>query len=185
MIIACDMDCVINNLIEKTLETYNTQNGKNIQISDITSYDFYDCLSKEDADGIIKLFKNKALWNSLTPLPGAKEGVKQLIDSGHKVYIVTATASENFAWKTNWLKNYFPFFNTDNFIRMMDKSLFKCDILIEDCVEQLVKHKICDRICLDYPYNRNVSDFVYSIHRCQNWKEILDVVNKIEKEMKK
>ena len=110
MIIAVDWDSVLNNLVEKTLEVYNAQSGKNIQMSDITSYDFYDCLSKEDADGIVKLFKNKSLWNSLTPISGAKEGLKQLIDWGHKVYIVTATASENFMWKMDWLKKYFPFF---------------------------------------------------------------------------
>ena len=61
MIISIDLDCVINNLIDKTLELYNKQNNKNIQLSDITSYDFYECLEKTDAEGLVKLFKNKSL----------------------------------------------------------------------------------------------------------------------------
>ena len=64
MIIACDMDSVLNNLTEKMLEVYNSQSGKNIQIEDLTAYNFYDCLSKEDADGLIKSFKNIIILTS-------------------------------------------------------------------------------------------------------------------------
>lgn len=185
MIIACDWDNIINNLTEKVLEIYNAQSGKNIQMSDLTSYNFYDCLAKEDADGIVKLFKNKIMWDSLIPIEGSRNGLQKLIDAGHRVYIVTATAPENFNWKIQFLRKYFSFFNTDNVIRMMDKSLVKCDVLIEDCAEQLIKHKMCYRVCLDYPWNRNIKDFTYDIYRCKNWTEILEAINKIEKEIKK
>ena len=62
MICAIDFDNVLNNLAEKTLEIYNKQSGKDIKMTDITAYDFYDCLPKADADGIVKLFKNKSIW---------------------------------------------------------------------------------------------------------------------------
>ena len=183
MIIAVDYDNILNNLTEKTLEIHNAQSGKKIQLSDITSYNFYDCLDKEDADGIIKLFKSKTLWDSLTPIDGAREGLRKLVEAGHRVYIVTATAPENFNWKIQFLKKYFPFFNTDNVIRMMDKSLLKCNVLIEDCFDQLIKNKLCYRVCLDYSWNRNESkDFVYDIRRCKNWNDILEAINQIEKE---
>lgn len=186
MIIAVDFDNILNNLTEKTIEFYNSHNGKDIKMSDITSYNFHDCVDKEDADGIIKLFKSKALWDSLSPLAGARESLRKLIDDGHRVYIVTATATENFSWKIQFLKKYFSFFNIDNVIRMMDKSLLRCDILIEDCLDQLIKHKLCHRVCLDYTWNQNENkDFVYDIYRCKDWNEILEAVNKIEEEMKK
>lgn len=184
MIVACDFDNLLNNLTEKTIELYNKQNNKNIKMSDLTEYSFYNCLDKEDSDGITKLFKNKALWDSLTPIPGAKEGLQKLLDMGHRVYIVTATAPENFLWKISWLKKYFPFFNPDNVVRMKDKSLFKCEIMVEDDYQQLINHKLCNRICLTYPWNirdENV-DFVYDIRRCNNWSEILEAVKQIEEE---
>ena len=183
MIIAIDYDNILNNLTEKTIETYNKRNEKDIQMSDLTTYNFYNCLSKETADEIMELFKDKKLWDSLAPIIGAKEGLQQLIDKGHRVYIATSTAPENFYWKIQFLNRYFSFFNTDNVIRIMDKSLLKCDILIEDNLDQLIKHKLCHRICLDYPWNRNIDDFIYDIHRCHNWNEILDEVNKIEEEI--
>ena len=185
MIIAVDLDCILNNLVDKVLEIYNAQSGKDIQMSELTSYDFYDCLNKKDADGIVKLFKSKAMWDSLTPIKGAKEGLQKLINDNHRVYIVTATAPETLSWKITWLKKYFPFFNTENVICMVDKSLFKCQIMIEDCYDQLIKNKLCHKICLDYPWNRDeIKDIVYDVHRCTNWKEILEAVNKIEKEIK-
>lgn len=184
-VIAVDMDCVLNNLMEKTLEIYNAQSGKNIQMSNLTSYNFYDCLNKKDAEGIVKLFKNKLLWDSLTPIEGSREGLQKLINLGHRVYIVTATAPENWPWKIAWLKKYFPFFNIDNVVRMTDKSLFKCQVMIEDCYDQLINNRLCHKVCLDYPWNRDENkDFVYDIKRCTNWKEILEAINKIEKEIK-
>lgn len=183
MIIGIDFDNIINNLNEKTLELYNAHSGKSIQMSDITTYNFYDCLPSEDAEGIVKLFKNKTLWDVLTPIAGARDGLQKLIDKGHKVYLVTASSPESFMWKMSWLKKYFAFFNTDNCVRMMDKSLFKCDILIEDCLEQLIKHKSCQRVCLDYPWNRNENkDLVYDIRRANSWDDILNIINQIETE---
>ena len=185
MIIAVDFDNVINNLTEKTLELYNAQSGKSIQMSDITSYNFYDCLNKADADGIIKLFKKKELWDILTPIEGSREGLQKLIDTEHRVYIVTATAPENFLWKIQFIRKYFPFFNTDNVIRMMDKSLFKCDIMIEDSYEQLIKNKLCHKVIFDYPWNRDEpKDWVHGTYRCKNWSEIVEAVNQIQDEVK-
>ena len=184
MIVIVDFDNVLNNLTEGVIELYNSTSEKKVQISDLSSYNFYDCLDQESADKIVKLFKNKSLWDSLIPIEGAREGLQKLIDDGHKVYIATATAPENFQWKINWLKKWFPFFNTDNVIRIMDKSLLKCDILIEDNLDQIIKHKLCNRVVLDYPWNKNVDDFIYDIHRCTNWSEILDEINKIKEEMK-
>ena len=121
MIIAIDWDNILNNFTEKILEVYNAQSGKNIKMKDLTSYDFYDCVAKEDADGIVKLFKNKAIWDSLVPIEGSREGLQKLIEAGHRCYIVTATAPDNFNWKIQWLKKYFPFFNTNNFTTSIGK----------------------------------------------------------------
>lgn len=182
MIIACDIDGVLNDLVEKTLDVYNFRNDKNIQISDITSYNFFDCLPSDDAKGIVKLFKEKSLWDSLKPIQGAQEALKQLVKKGHKVYLATATDPVNFQWKIDWLKQYYSFIPSDNVIRITDKSLLKCDVLIDDCLDNLIGN-FAERVCLDYPWNQSsTKDYAYSIHRCRNWDEILNVVNKIEQE---
>lgn len=185
MIICVDCDNVLNNLAEKTLELYNLRSGKNIQLNDITTYNFYDCLPMEDADGIIALFKEKELWDSLKPLPGAQIALNKLIKAGHEIYIATATDSCNFEWKVQWLAKYYSFIPTDNIIRIVNKSLLNVNMLIEDNLDNL-KRGFCEPICLDYPWNQNSSiDYIFDIHRIKSWYEIEDVINNIEEENRK
>ena len=185
MIIICDIDGIINNLAEKTFELYNLRSGKNIQITDITSHNFYDCLSKEDADGIIDLFTDKTLWDSLKPLEGSQNGLKQLVKRGHRVYLATATNPINFEWKMTWLKKYFPFIPEDNIIRIVDKSLLKADVIIDDYLDNLIS-SFAERIVLDHPWNHDeLKDYAYGIRRAYNWSDIVNIINDIEREMKK
>ena len=181
MIICVDIDNILNDLTPKTLALYNSRTGKNIQLTDLVSYNFIECLPEEEANAIISLFKEKKLWSSLSPRAGASNGLKTLIKQGHRIYLATATDPVNFAWKVEWLKKNFSFINADNVIRIMDKSLLKTDIIIDDHLDNLVGNTAY-RICLDYPWNRDErKDFIHDIHRVHNWKEIVSTVNDIER----
>lgn len=182
MIICFDIDNVINDLTEKTIALYNAHTNKNIQMSDITTYNFYDCLSKEDADGIISLFKDKRLWDSLKPLSHSQEALKKLIKQGHRIFLATATDPINFEWKCEWLSRYFNFIPTDNIIRIMDKSLLRIDVMVDDHLSNLTSN-VCERVCLDYPWNQSkTKDYTYDIKRAYSWDDIVDIINNIGKE---
>ena len=184
MIVMCDIDDVCNNLVEKTIELYNSKSSKKIQISDITDYSFSECLPKEDVEVILSLFKEKKLWNSLSPVVGASNGLKSLIKQGHQVYLATATSPINFAWKVEWCSKHFPFIHADHIIRVVDKSVLKCDIIIDDYMDNLIGNT-AHRICMDKPWNRDEKkDFIYDIYRAHNWKEIVSAVNEIERNEK-
>jgi 5'(3')-deoxyribonucleotidase len=185
MIICFDIDNTINDLAEKAIALYNARANKNIQIADITTYNFYDCLSKEDADGITALFKDKELWDSLKPLPYSQEVLKKLSKQGHRIFLATATDPINFEWKCDWFSKYFNFIPTDNIIRIMDKSLLKIDVMVDDHLSNLTNN-ICERVCLNYPWNQSKSkDYAYDIKRAKNWNDIINIINNIEKEMRK
>lgn len=182
MVVIVDIDSTLNDLVQKTISLYNSRSVKNIKMSDITAYNFYDCLPYEDASEMEKLFKDKELWDSLEPLPDSQWGIETLRNLGHKVVFATATHECNFEWKCNWIVDKFKLKNTDDIIRIMDKSLLRGDIIIDDCLENLINSP-CERICLDYPYNRDKRrDFIYCIRRANNWREIVNIINSIEKE---
>ena len=184
MIICVDFDNVLNDLTEKAIALYNTRNGKNIQLSDITTYNFSDCLPKEDADGIVALFADKELWDSLKPLAGSRDVLRKLVRKGHRIYVATATDSINFDWKCKWFERYFPFIPSNNVIRIMDKSLLQVDVMIDDHLSNLTDN-YCERICLDYPWNQSISkDFAYGIKRVNSWNNIINTIDNIEKEIK-
>ena len=180
-VIACDIDGCINNLVDKTLEMYNAETGKNIQISDITTYNFFDCLPRRDAEGICELFKKQELWESLSPAHGSQAGLRTLIEHGHRVLLATATHHCNFAYKVDWLQKYFPFIQSDNVIRIMDKSLLNVDVIIDDCLDNL-KKGICEKIVIDHPWNQGESTaYAYDIHRAYNFKDVVNIINEIER----
>ena len=184
MIIMCDVDDILNDLIPKAIAAYNTRANKSIQPDDITTYDFYDCLPPEDASGILEVFKDKKLWDSLRPLPGAQKGLRTLINAGHQVYLATATLPETFPWKIEWLKKYFSFVSPDNVIRIKNKGLLSCDIMIDDHLDNLIGN-ICERIVLNYPHNQDTSkDYAYDIKRAYNWRDIVNFVSDIERKNK-
>lgn len=184
MTICFDIDNTMNDLTEKAITLYNSRYNKNIQMSDLATYNFYDCLSKEDADGIVDLFKNKDLWDSLKPLPYSQEIMKKLVKQGHKILLATATDPINFEWKCNWVSRYFGFIPTDNIIRIMDKSLLQIDVMVDDHLSNLISN-ICERVCMDYPWNRDLGkDYVYDIKRAYSWNDVINIINNIEKEMR-
>lgn len=186
MIICISIDNVLNNLVTKALELYNKQFEKNITIDDVTSYDLYNCLAYDDAEGVLKILKSKALWDSLTPIVGAKDTLQKLIESGHRVYINTDAQSKIFDWSVQFIKRHFSFFSVDDVIRIGNKSLLKCDILIDDSLDHLIKHKYCYRVCINHPWNQqdDLRDIIYDIRRCDNWSEVIDKINIIEEEIK-
>lgn len=183
-IVCCDMDNVLNNLMERTLEMYNNKYGTNYTPVDVHSYELEESFHVEEAENMKKLFLEKELWDGLVPVEKAQWGLKYLINSGHDVYIVTATDALNFPWKIEWTKRYFPFLDEKNIIRIHNKSLIAADVLIEDCYANLTNSNcFTERILLDYPWNQSNKDYVYGINRAYNWEDIVRFVNKIYKDL--
>lgn len=183
-VVCCDVDNCLNNLISQMFKMYNERYGTNYNINDLTSYALGDCFPLEDAQKMQAIFLEKELWDSLEPLEGAVWGMQSLINEGYKVYMATSTHYINYPWKCEWIKHWFPFFDEKNIICIHDKSLLKCDVLIEDCYSNLVK-SMAERIIIDYPWNsaNEDRDYVYGINRAYNWEDVIRFTNKIYKDM--
>ena len=177
MIVMVDIDNILNDLTKKTIDLYNIRSGKNIKLSDITTYSFFECLPN-DAERICKLFKEKELWDSLEPIEGSQEVLKDIVDMEVEVYLATATDPVNFEWKCEWVKKHYPFISTDNIIRIKNKSLLKCDVIVDDCLDNLVNSD-AEKICLDYPWNQSAN---INIHRTYSWIDILNIIERFRKE---
>lgn len=185
MRIICDVDCVLNDLIFKMLNLYNARSGKNIQVDDITAYEFDKCLSQNDANALTSMFKEKYLWDSLEPMPYSQVALNKILQSGHDIYLATATDPVNFEWKCNWIYKYYPFIDQSNIIRINDKGLLNGDVIIDDCYDQLIRC-MYNRIVFDYPWNRSEElDYVYDVRRASNWNDIINILNNIEEEERK
>lgn len=177
--IACDMDGVLNDLIEKTTALYNKRFGKDLSSNDFEEYEIHKCIPFDDAEKFCALFHEKELWDSLEPLEYSQWGLKRFIDNGYEVYLATATAAENFPWKLDWIKKFFPFIEEKNVILIHNKGLLNVDVLIDDNIANLLSSISYYRVCYDQPWNRKCRDEAYGIRRARNWNEVVAAVEKI------
>lgn len=184
MIIGIDFDDTLFSTLEKVLDIYNRRYGDALSLSQITAYNFYDCLPLSVADQLLELFVDKATYNNLQPYKGAARAVKTLIEQGHEVYVATATDVRNMEWKEELLQKYFPFIPKKNLIRIHNKALLNVDVLVEDNLDTL-KSTFADRVCFNQPWNINEeADYVYDISRIIHWGELVNAINKIERKNK-
>lgn len=181
MIIACDVDNVLNNLTESVLKVYNADHNDNLKIKDIKSYGIEEYVKPEFKKGFPSLFLDKRVWKGISVMPGCVEVLKKWHDNGHEIYFVTATNTENMHKKAEWLQRTFPFMDVrKNLICMQKKQMLSgnIDILIDDCIDNLDNGKY-HSIVFDYPWNQDEyrvpgSPFNYRFlsHRAYNWEDV-------------
>ena len=183
-IVVTDIDGCLNNLMEQMFKMYNDRHGTCYNINHQRSYNLEDNFPMEVAEEMRNLFLEKELWDSLTPEEGSQWALKSFVNNGYKVYAATSTHYVNFPWKVEWMKNYYPFIDSKDIICIHNKSLLRCNVLIEDCYDNLTSTSaMVDRVLLNRPWNKanNDRDYVYGINRVNNWEEVAKCVNRIYK----
>ncbi len=179
MILCVDVDDVICNLQEVVIDIFNDRYGSNYKIEDFTDYDVMNVLPTQDGVVMKDMYSETGLYNKVKPILGAQESLQKLINMGHQVYLVTAAIPKTYGEKVEFIKRYFPFISEENIVCMKHKWMFKCDIMIEDNLQTLLAKPYYHRVLLDRPWNKSTKDYVYGVHRCTNWNEILTAINEI------
>lgn len=179
MVLCVDVDDVICNLQEVVVNLFNKRYGSHYSVEDFTEYDVMNILPTQDAMVLKDMYGETGLYDKVKPMPGAQEALEKLINLGHQVYLVTAAIPKTYGEKAAFIKRFFPYIDDGHIVAMRHKHMFKCDVMIEDNLNNLLAKPYYHRICFDRPWNREVNDWTYDIHRCKNWNEIVEVVNKI------
>lgn len=179
MVIAIDIDDVICNLQDVVIDLFNKRYGSHYTIEDFTSYDIMNVLPTQDAIVMKDMYGETGLYDKVKPIPGAQEALEKLINLGHQVYLVTAAIPKTYGEKVAFIRRFFPCIDDGHIVCIKHKWMFKADIIIEDNLQTLLAKPYYHRICFDRPWNRSVNDWTYDIHRCKNWNEIVEIVNKI------
>lgn len=184
MIIAVDFDETLFPTFDKVIEIYNDENNATLDLSQITTYNLYECLDVSMADKLLELFLKKEVYDNLQPYPGAVRTMKTLVEQGHQVYIATATNVKNLEWKEQLLQRYFPFIPKNNLIRIYNKKMLNVDVLIDDSMDNLIQ-TFAERICFNQTWNQDGGkDYVYDIYRIHHWGEVINIINDIERKDK-
>ena len=117
-------------------------------------------------------------WLSLKPKPDVEKYLKQLIDDGHEVHIVTSTHYNSVAPKTLWILEHFPFLKWEQIIIASNKQMIKGDVLIDDYQKNLEGGDY-KRILFEAYHNRFFDESTIDAVRVKTWAEIYEEINKI------
>ena len=174
--ILVDMDDTIENLCEVWVEFLNETHGTAVHKDDINDWDMTKAFPTVDKKQVYDPLFNEEMWKRVTPLPGAVEYLKRLIDDGHKVVIVTASHQNTVAMKlNNVLFRYFPYLTTKDVIITSQKQLVCGDVMIDDAPHNLEGGKYFG-ILVTAPHNRAYDATANGFVRADRWGEIYNIV---------
>jgi 5'(3')-deoxyribonucleotidase len=179
MVIMIDVDDTLCNLQEVVVGLFNKRYGSNYTLNDFTEYNIMNVLPTQDAIVMKDMYGESGLYDKVKPIPGAQKALEKLINLGHKVYLVTAAVPKTYGEKVAFIKRFFPYIDDSHIVLMKHKHLFRCDVMIEDNLQTLLESPNYHRICFNMPWNQSNKDWVYGVHRCYNWDDVLEAVNKI------
>ena len=182
MVLCVDVDDVVCNLQEVVIDLFNKRYGANYKLEDFTEFDIMNILPTQDAIVMRDMYGETGLYDKVKPMPGSQKALEKLVNFGHQVYLVTAAIPKTYDEKVAFIKRFFPCIDESHIICMKHKWLLNCDVMIEDNLQTLLEKPHYLRILMNRPWNQSSKDWVYGINRCNNWSEILEVVNKINEQ---
>ena len=178
MTICCAFDALFPTM-KNAVDIYNSTAEEPITFENLSQKNLYEVLDKQHADDVYCIYNDPKVIATLTPLVGAPYCVENIIRAGHRFVI---TIDNEFDTKFELIQKFFPFINIDNILRIPDTSLLKCDVLIDDDLDALVRSMV-DRIAIAMPWNDKSSTvYAYDISRSPTWRGILCVIKTIETE---
>ena len=138
MIIAIDVDNVINNLQEVVIKLFNKRYNTKYTVADFTEYNVDHCLTKDHAAKMQAMYGESGLYDHVKPLAMAQKSLQKLVNDGHSVYLVTDSIADTYGEKVAWIKHYFDCIDDSHIICMKHKWLLRCDVMIEDKYDTLI-----------------------------------------------
>ena len=178
-VILVDMDDTIECLTDAWMEWLNQKHGTKAKKEDIDGWDFTKPFPTLTEEEVYAPLYEDAFWDTVKPMPGAKETMEALLHRGHEIYIVTSSVHETISAKmTKVLFRYFPFLDWNHVIVAQKKQMIKGDILIDDGVHNLFGGDYI-KILMTAQHNLEYDAAANDMIRVMDWGDIYYVVTQL------
>lgn len=156
MNIGIDFDGVLADVATPWLQAYNRESGDSMTLREWVVWDPRPILLAGWQYERFFDLRTPELYKQVSPIPGAREGVKALQEAGHQLVVVTADTLPFCQAKLQWLKTWMP--SLTQMVAARDKNAVRFDVLIDDG-----PHNRPD-VLFAQPWNRNQQG-----HEVQGW----------------
>lgn len=165
------MDDVLENLVECWIEALNNRHGTCVSVDDVDTWNIAEVFPTLTKQQVFKPISENNFWGKLSHLPDAPEYLQKLIQDGHTVRVVTASAYETLPAKMDMFFREYPFLNWNDIIVAYDKRIIRGDVLIDDAIHNL-KGAPYKKLLFHRPYNKTYDAEGNGMVRVHNWKEV-------------
>lgn len=163
--VAFDFDGVINDLPIKWTEWLSNYYDLYVEEENIKHYNMSLNFPSLSLNQILEPLTKAEFWDTVDYNSGINfneqfSRYQTLTDM--RILIVTATSPETWGVKyEHCLKRLLPDFPVENIILTSRKDLIKCDVLIDDHIENL-KETSAYKVLVDASYNKNIEPYLYN-----------------------
>lgn len=184
-----DVDGVISDTVDKTVEIFNERFNRTLSNDDIKSFKLIENVYDEDPEKsqeyaikFIECINDPIVQSECLPYNDAAIALRKLKSLGHSIHIVTARPKDNYDITVKWFRtNKIPYDTmhlTDKedkgtFGRLLDLDMYVDDFL--DNLKSMLEFKNKWRkglLLLDRTWNSGYID-VNKFKRVYNWEEII------------
>ena len=178
--IGIDLDNVVVNTTEAVIEYLNERiPDLNLKIDDVKEYWLEKNLPAGYSRLVKEAFESKYMWKKVKLIKYAKKYIKKLYQEGHEIYFVTSSLPETLRKKIKHLSRNLSFFPEgyveSHTINIRQKQLLKLDILLDDCMDNLVGDISYEPLCMGYPWNEDDG----RVGHVYGWPEAYNVIHYI------
>lgn len=165
--IAIDMDEVLADTLGAIIEAVNVKTELGITVESLNGQKLKNAIPEHD--GLVRdILRAPGFFRNLKVMPHAQEVVEKLTEH-YDVYIATAAMDvpTSFHDKYEWLLEFFPFLDPQQFIFCGRKNIVKTDYLIDDNPRQL---QIFEGEPIMFTASHNVNEERFK--RVNGWKDV-------------
>jgi 5'(3')-deoxyribonucleotidase len=169
-LVLIDVDDSIIDLVTPWLDGYNNEFNDTLTIEDITDWDITKFVKKECGNYIYN-FLNQGIYSRTRLFRGVKEGLEYLRSFADVKFATTSTEFTMGA-KFALLKRNGIVENVKDYIEIGDKSILRCDYIIDDNFDNIMSQNNHGTIAIlfDRPWNRK---FGYK-NRAMDWADLIE-----------
>jgi len=148
---------------------YNKDFNDNLTVDKITSWGIQDFVKSEARDAILEYVNRPEVFEKSKPICGSAHALSYLKSQGYRIIFISVNNPDNV--KNRWLKKYGFIESDDDVVIATDKSLIKCQFLVDDNPKNLLNIDGIG-ILFTQPHNKNIDWFP----RANNWQEVIGII---------
>lgn len=178
MIILVDMDGVLADFDQGFVDIWKVKHPDltYVPVEERNTFYTYKQYPKELRPLTRDIVRAPKFFASLPPIEGALQGLKELAETGHDIYICSSPLISNptgASEKYDWIKEHLGDDWVGKLILAPDKTMVRGDILIDDRPEiKGAQQPLWEHVLYDQLYNQDIEG--RRRMTWANWREILE-----------